>query len=66
MSGVGLIQSLYIILLRTEFDDKTGMLSVAATKDTRQFDITTADGKENASLFLKSFLSLSDDETPQL
>ena len=55
-----------LALLRTEFDDETGVLSISAPQNTDQFDITTTEGKKNASQFLKAFLSLPDDETPHL
>ena len=53
-------------LLSTEFDDSNGILSITASERTEQFDITTLDGKKNASQFLKRYLALPDDETPQL
>lgn len=55
-----------LALLSTEFDDKTGVLSIAAPQLTHRFDITTTNGKQSASEFLKTYLSLPDDETPHL
>lgn len=55
-----------LALLSTQYDEQTGVLSIAAPQSTRQFDITTTEGKENASLFLKTYLSLPDNETPHL
>lgn len=55
-----------LALLNTEFDDSTGVLSISVPQQTEQFDITTEEGKKSASEFLKSFLKLPDDETPQL
>ena len=53
-------------LLNTAFDEKTYVLSMRSPDESRQFDIATDKGKREASLFLKSYLSLPDDETPQL
>lgn len=55
-----------LTLLKTEFDDNSGQLTISSSNDTEQFDIASDNGKKEASLFIKSFLSLSDDETPQL
>lgn len=55
-----------LALLDTHFDESTGVLSISGAQTSDQFDISTAEGKQNASRFLKSYLSLSDDETPQL
>jgi len=55
-----------LALLNSAFDDRTGMLTLSTPNDTAQFDITSKEGKNGASGFLKSYLSLSDDETPQL
>lgn len=55
-----------LALLSTEFDEKTGTLSISAPQNTGKFDITTEAGKESASQFLKTYLSLPEDETPQL
>ena len=55
-----------LALLDTEYNDQTGILSVSAPQAAGQFDITTTEGKQNASEFLKSYLSLPDDETPHL
>ena len=55
-----------LALLGTEYDDKTGILSISAPQDTGRFDITTTEGKQNASEFLQSYLALPDDETPHL
>lgn len=55
-----------LALLSTEYDDKTGVLSISAPQGSGQFDISSTEGKQNASEFLKSYLSLPDDETPHL
>jgi len=55
-----------LALLGTEYDDKTGVLLISAPQDTGRFDITTNEGKQNASEFLKSYLALPDGETPHL
>lgn len=55
-----------LALLSTEYDDKTEILSISAPHDSVQFDISTIEGKQNANEFLKSYLSLPEDETPQL
>ncbi len=53
-------------LLNTAFNDETGVLSISAPDASGQFDIATDTGKQQASLFLQTYLSLPDDETPQL
>ena len=53
-------------LLNTAFDDATGVLSISAPDASGQFDIATDAGKQQASLFLQTYLSLPIDETPQL
>ena len=55
-----------LALLNTAYDDNTGKLSMSSTQSKGEFDINTDSGKKDASRFLKSYLSLSDDETPQL
>ena len=55
-----------LALLNTEFNDDTGILTIDAAEKSAHFDITSSEGKNNASLFLKELLSLPDDETPQL
>lgn len=55
-----------LAVLSSEFDDKTGTLSLSAADSNGEFDITTTEGKQTASLFLKSYLSLPADETPTL
>lgn len=55
-----------IALLSTEYDNDTGVLSMSAQHHEGQFDISTTQGKNDASDFLKSYLALPDDETPQL
>lgn len=55
-----------LALLRTEFDDKTSVLSLSTPDSNDQFDISTIEGKQAASLFLKSYLTLPDEETPTL
>jgi uncharacterized protein YcbX len=55
-----------LVQLSTVYDDKTGILSMTAPQDAARFDVNTIDGQRKASEFLKSYLSLPDDETPQL
>ncbi|ASJ70693.1 MOSC domain-containing protein [Granulosicoccus antarcticus] len=55
-----------LALLSTEYDEESGVLSLSASENSGRFDIGTVDGKQQASQFIKSYLSLSDDETPQL
>jgi len=55
-----------LALLRTAYDEDTGLLTMQGAADAEQFDISTDDGKLAASAFLKSYLGLADDETPQL
>jgi len=55
-----------LALLKTEYDDNSGILSIEAPKQTGEFHLNTSDGKQRASEFLKQYLSLADDETPQL
>lgn len=55
-----------LALLDTTFDEVTGELSISTPATSAQFDITTSKGKQDASEFLKSYLSLPDDETPSL
>lgn len=55
-----------LALLSSEFDDKSGVLSIVLPEATESFDIMTNEGKQLASQCLKSFLDLPDDETPQL
>ena len=52
--------------LSTEYDDETGILSMSGHRDTARFDITSIEGRKNASQFLKSYLSLPDDQAPHL
>ncbi len=55
-----------LALLGTEYDEDTGMLSLTADDISGRFDIGTAAGKQEASQFLKAYLSLPDEENPQL
>ena len=55
-----------LALVESEYNDETGILSIANKQQSEQFDISTTEGKDKASLFIKSILSLPDDETPQL
>ena len=55
-----------LALLSTEFDDNTGILSISAPQNKGRFDITTDDGKKDASDFLKAYLTLPENETPHL
>lgn len=61
-----LAQDAALALLSSSYDDATGILSIAAPKAKEQFDISTIEGKQIACNFLKSYLSLPDDETPTL
>lgn len=55
-----------LALLRTEYDDETGILSLTASDSRAQFDIRKPAGKQAASQFLRTYLSLPEDEVPQL
>lgn len=55
-----------LALLNTEYDENTGILAMSANDSSSQFNIKTAEGQEKAGLFIKHYLSLSDDETPRL
>ncbi|MBX2885604.1 MAG: MOSC domain-containing protein [Granulosicoccus sp.] len=55
-----------LALLRTEYDEGSGILSISAPPISEQFDITAPVGQQKASEFIKTYLSLPDDETPQL
>ncbi len=55
-----------LALLNTKFDAESGQLTLSASDQLLQVDITTDKGKKEAGLFLQSFLSLSEEETPQL
>lgn len=55
-----------LALLDTSFDEITGELSIKAAGSAYRFNITTDDGKHLAGKFLQEYLSLPDDETPQL
>ncbi len=55
-----------LALLDTLYDESTGVLTLSANDGPEHFNISTIDGKQAASQFLKSYLSLSDEENPQL
>lgn len=55
-----------LALLDTVYDDDSDVLTLSAADGSGQFDISTDTGKQAASQFLKLYLSLPDDETPQL
>jgi uncharacterized protein YcbX len=55
-----------LVLLKTEYDDKSGLLTIATPQATSQFCVTKSEGKKAASEFLKTYLELPEDETPQL
>ncbi len=55
-----------LALLSTEFDENTGFLVINSPAHSGKFDITTADGRDKASQFLKMYLCLPGAETPQL
>ena len=56
----------HLALLDTKYDENTGILTLAANNSSSQFNLKTAEGKTEAGLFLKNYLSLNDDETPHL
>lgn len=55
-----------LALLDTRYDEKTGVLTMSTSEISDKFDITTREGNDKASQFLKAYLSLPDDETPTL
>lgn len=55
-----------LALLNTVYDEDTGILSLTSPYANGRFDINTPHGKQKASQFLKAYLLLPDDETPQL
>ncbi len=55
-----------LALLKTGFNEDSGLLSITAPDNSGQFAITTKEGKQQASDFIKSYLKLTDDETPEL
>jgi len=55
-----------LVLLSTEFDENSGILSISSPQATSLCNIATDEGKEEACQFLRSFLALPDDETPHL
>ena len=55
-----------LVLLSTELDDNTSVLSITGPEASDQFDISTAEGKDGASRFLKKYLALPEGESPQL
>lgn len=55
-----------LALLNTSLDEDTGTLLIATPKESDNFDITTADGRQRANQFLKAYLQLPADETPHL
>ena len=52
--------------LSTEYNHESGILSMSAHRNTASFVITSIEGRQKACEFLKSYLALPDDETPQL
>ncbi|ASJ72826.1 MOSC domain-containing protein [Granulosicoccus antarcticus] len=55
-----------LALLDTEYDEDTGILVLTAADISACFDISTDAGKQEASQFLKAYLALPDEESPQL
>lgn len=55
-----------LALLKTSFDPESFELTITAPEVSGRFLIATDQGKKEASLFIKTYLSLPDDETPQL
>ncbi len=55
-----------LAMLRSELNDTTNLLSLSTPHKEGQFDISTVDGRQDASLFLKTYLALPDEETPTL
>lgn len=55
-----------LALLHTEFHAETGMLCISSPNGKNQFNITSTQGKEDANQFLKTYLALPEEETPEL
>lgn len=55
-----------LVLLNTECDDKSGLLTIATPQANGKFCVTESEGKKAASEFLKTYLELPEDEIPQL
>lgn len=55
-----------LALLDTAYDEQTGMLTMRAADHADRFDLSGEEGRQAASRFIQSFLSLPEDETPQL
>lgn len=55
-----------LALLNTAYDERSGVLSMRAPNASGEFEILTDAGKQAANEWLKSYLSLPDDETPHL
>ncbi len=55
-----------LVKLRTEFDENSGTLAMSSPDNSGTFDISTMAGRASASQFLKTYLSLPEDETPEL
>jgi len=55
-----------LALLSTHFDEASGLLSISAPDTRETFAITTTEGRNKASRFLKTYLDLPEDETPML
>lgn len=55
-----------LALLNTRYDDNSGMLSMSSANQSGQFDIRSNSGKQQAADFVKTYLGLPNQETPQL
>lgn len=55
-----------LVLINTQFDDNTGVLTMTAADASGHFKIGTPEGKQQASGFLQSYLALPADQSPQL
>lgn len=55
-----------LALLGTGFDETTGVLTMSTSDTQAEFDIASPEGQQGASRFLKMYLELPEDETPQL
>lgn len=55
-----------LALLSTNYNDETGELSITAPQNQGQFNIRTVQGKHDASQFIRTYLSLPENESPEL
>jgi len=61
---VVLVKEAALAGLKTSFDDATRTLRIEADTSRREFDMRTADGRNQASAFLQTTLGLTDPEPP--